>query len=239
MDFFVQLFLKLISLIEQGTLPVMIPLIGTCLGIGVLTVDRLLQFYDTRFMLGLLWPPLRKKMVSAREQVHRDFDEFLIHRSARTRDQALESCKEYRTRYSRFLWRALRLEDRLGRNTKIRNFRIERAVMEEEVAIEKNMSLLSMLSKVAPLLGLLGTVTGMIATFNAMMVSATGDPKALSSGISIALLATNVGLVVALPGIISMSLLSRRARTLLEEIHLASTRLRATNAEVDERKQAA
>jgi biopolymer transport protein ExbB len=63
------------------------------------------------------------------------------------------------------------------------------------------------------------------------MVAATSDPRALSSGISIALIATEVGLVVALPGVLGMSWLSRRAQVLEEEIHLASLRLRQVGQE--------
>jgi biopolymer transport protein ExbB len=88
------------------------------------------------------------------------------------------------------------------------------------------MSLLSALARAAPLLGLMGTVVGMIATFSAMLTNATNDPKALSAGISTALTATNVGLVVSLPGVVCMSWLSRRGQVLQSEIRLASMQLR-------------
>ena len=87
-----------------------------------------------------------------------------------------------------------------------------------------------MLSKLAPLLGLMGTVTGMIQTFRVMMFATASDPRALSSGISIALIATEVGLAVSLPGVIGSSWLHRRAQTLLEEISLVSMRLRQVAA---------
>ena len=64
----------------------------------------------------------------------------------------------------------------------------------------------------APLLGLLGTVTGMIKTFNLITIFGTGDAKSLSSGISEALVTTELGLIVAIPSLILHGLLSRMAK---------------------------
>ncbi len=65
--------------------------------------------------------------------------------------------------------------------------------------LERNMSALQILGMVAPLLGLLGTVTGMIATFQMITLYGTGDPKIMSGGISEALVTTQYGLIVAIP----------------------------------------
>ena len=70
----------------------------------------------------------------------------------------------------------------------------------------------------APLLGLLGTVTGMIKTFNLITIFGTGDAKSLSSGISEALVTTELGLVVAIPSLILHGLLSRMARQKLGDM---------------------
>ena len=67
----------------------------------------------------------------------------------------------------------------------------------------------------APLLGLLGTVTGMIATFQAITLFGTGDPKLMADGISQALVTTVLGLVVAIPLLFLHSLLSARSRSLV------------------------
>ena len=64
----------------------------------------------------------------------------------------------------------------------------------------------------APLLGLLGTVTGMIRTFQLITIFGTGDAKSLSSGISEALVTTALGLCVAIPALILHGILSRMAR---------------------------
>lgn len=67
----------------------------------------------------------------------------------------------------------------------------------------------------APLLGLLGTVTGMINTFNMITVFGTGDPRMLSAGISEALITTKFGLVVAVPALICHAIVSRKAKGIL------------------------
>jgi biopolymer transport protein ExbB len=70
----------------------------------------------------------------------------------------------------------------------------------------------------APLLGLLGTVTGMINTFKLITVFGTGDASNLASGISQALVTTELGLVVAIPSLIIHGLLSRMARQKLGDL---------------------
>ena len=70
----------------------------------------------------------------------------------------------------------------------------------------------------APLLGLLGTVTGIMNTFTLMTVHGSGDAKALSSGISEALITTETGLIVAIPSLLLHAFLSRRARSIVDEM---------------------
>ncbi|HEX5052120.1 MAG TPA: MotA/TolQ/ExbB proton channel family protein [Planctomycetota bacterium] len=70
----------------------------------------------------------------------------------------------------------------------------------------------------APLLGLLGTVTGIMHTFSLMTEFGTGDPKTLSSGISEALITTEYGLMVAIPSLLLHAFLSRRARSIVDEM---------------------
>lgn len=77
---------------------------------------------------------------------------------------------------------------------------------------------IAILSSVAPLLGLLGTVTGMITTFMVIATSGTGDAKALASGISEALITTQTGLVVAVPGLFLANYLRRRSTNLEDRI---------------------
>ena len=74
---------------------------------------------------------------------------------------------------------------------------------------------LKIISVVAPLLGLLGTVTGMIITFQAITIFGAGDPKAMAGGISGALVTTVLGLLVAIPAVAAFNVFQRRIKTLV------------------------
>ena len=78
--------------------------------------------------------------------------------------------------------------------------------------LERFLPFIALTAAAAPLLGLLGTVTGMIKTFNLITIFGTGDAKSLSSGISEALVTTELGLIVAIPALIVHGLLSRMSR---------------------------
>jgi len=84
--------------------------------------------------------------------------------------------------------------------------------------LERFLAFMSLTAAAAPLLGLLGTVTGMIKTFNLITIFGTGDAKSLSTGISEALVTTELGLVVAIPALILHGLLSRMARQKLGDM---------------------
>lgn len=86
------------------------------------------------------------------------------------------------------------------------------------ILLMKGLPILSVIAATTPLLGLLGTVTGMITTFQQITVFGTGDPQNLSGGISEALLTTKFGLIVAIPTFIFYALLSRRAQGLLSTL---------------------
>jgi biopolymer transport protein ExbB len=87
-------------------------------------------------------------------------------------------------------------------------------------SLDDRLATIAVLAAVAPLLGLLGTVLGMIETFNVISVFGTGNSRAMAGGISIALITTQTGLLVAIPGMLMSSRLNRKAqrlRTNLEE----------------------
>ena len=77
--------------------------------------------------------------------------------------------------------------------------KLAEAIMAERPAIESGISAIRIISVVAPLAGLLGTVTGMIVTFQMITLYGTGDPKLMAGGISQALVTTVLGLLVAIP----------------------------------------
>jgi len=85
---------------------------------------------------------------------------------------------------------------------------VSEAIMHESERLDRFGSAILVVAAVAPLLGLLGTVTGMIATFDIITEFGTGDPKLLSGGISIALVTTELGLIVAIPLLLIGNLLN-------------------------------
>ena len=90
---------------------------------------------------------------------------------------------------------------------------LQEAILGEIPAIERFLSTLGMLAAIAPLMGLLGTVTGMINTFHTITYYGTGDPRMMSGGISEALVTTMLGLAVAIPIMLCHTLLSRMVET--------------------------
>ncbi|MCV6587454.1 MAG: MotA/TolQ/ExbB proton channel family protein [Marinobacterium sp.] len=92
---------------------------------------------------------------------------------------------------------------------------MDEAILREVPKLERGQSLIKLLAAVAPLLGLLGTVTGMIGTFQSITLFGTSDPKLMAGGISQALITTVFGLIVAIPLLFSHSLLSSRSKALI------------------------
>jgi len=91
---------------------------------------------------------------------------------------------------------------------------IAESIIHESTRLDKLSSVILVIAAVAPLLGLLGTVTGMIATFDIITEFGTGDPKLLSGGISIALVTTELGLIVAIPLLLGGNLLNSWAESI-------------------------
>ncbi|EPJ46365.1 MAG: hypothetical protein OFPII_20470 [Osedax symbiont Rs1] len=92
---------------------------------------------------------------------------------------------------------------------------IDQAILQELHKLERGHSLLKLLAAVAPLLGLLGTVTGMIETFQSIKLLGASDPKLMAGGISQALMTTVMGLCVAIPLLFCHSFVSGKAKYML------------------------
>lgn len=95
---------------------------------------------------------------------------------------------------------------------------LDEATMETITILNKYLSFIGVLAGAAPLLGLLGTVTGMIATFDIISVFGTGNARAMAGGISEALITTQTGLVIAIPGLYMHGFLEKRADKLKTRI---------------------
>ncbi|MFT7186078.1 MAG: biopolymer transport protein ExbB [Pseudohongiellaceae bacterium] len=93
--------------------------------------------------------------------------------------------------------------------------KLNEAILREAPKLDKGTGIIKLLATVAPLLGLLGTVTGMIGTFQAITLFGTGDPKLMAGGISQALITTVLGLIVAIPLLFGHSLVATRVKSLL------------------------
>lgn len=109
--------------------------------------------------------------------------------------------------------------------------RMGEAVLKEIPKINRFNTLLKVIAVVAPLLGLLGTVTGMIITFQAITLFGTGDPKLMAGGISQALVTTMLGLCVAIPTVFLHSLVAGSSRRLVEVLEEQATGLVAEASE--------
>ena len=109
--------------------------------------------------------------------------------------------------------------------------KIDEAILREVPKLEKFHSIIKVFAAVAPLLGLLGTVVGMIVTFQALTLFGTGDPKLMAGGISQALVTTMLGLIVAIPLVFLHSVLTSWSGSLIEIIEEQSAGLIARNAE--------
>jgi biopolymer transport protein ExbB len=105
------------------------------------------------------------------------------------------------------------------------------AMLGEQPGITRNITLIQVISVVAPLLGLLGTVIGMITTFQAITLFGAGDPKTMAGGISQALVTTVLGLVVAIPTTLLHSIVASRSRSLMHVIEEQSAGIIAEHAE--------
>lgn len=105
------------------------------------------------------------------------------------------------------------------------------AVMREVPKINRGLSFLKIIAAVAPLMGLLGTVTGMIITFQSIVLYGAGDPKMMAGGISQALVTTVLGLVVAIPTLLLHNLVQTRARSITEVLEQEAVAIVAQRAE--------
>ena len=99
-----------------------------------------------------------------------------------------------------------------------RDDRLHGTLLQQRIRLERWLSAIALTASVSPLLGLLGTVSGMIATFQAMSLFGAGDASAVSGGVGEALINTELGLVVAIPALLAHALLSRKAKSYLAQL---------------------
>ncbi len=153
-------------------------------------------------------------------------------------DGAIEFCRQRKGSTAAVVNSALR---NLHRERESLDDIINESILHESARLERFGTMILVIAAVAPLLGLLGTVTGMIATFEVITEHGTGDPQLLSGGISTALVTTELGLIVAVPTLLIGNMLSGWADRIKDDMQKAALRVINTYERVlhhNERKAA-
>jgi len=122
-------------------------------------------------------------------------------------------------------------DDNRDVDTETLELKLDEAILKEVPKLETWQGAIKVIAAVAPLLGLLGTVTGMIVTFQAITLFGTGDPKLMAGGISQALVTTVLGLTVAIPLVLLHSVVASRSKALIEVLEEQSAGIIAKQAE--------
>jgi biopolymer transport protein ExbB len=200
----------LIALIQNSALrleeylrtggPIMVPLVIVSLAMWLLIIDRAIFF----------------RRIQRRDMNSRNALEYV----ARDRQPDL---RQYRGATAVLVAEFIRR--RSGRRS------LDRFVLDETVArlqrtLTDHLAAIGVLAAIAPLLGLLGTVSGMITTFDVLAVFGTGNARAMAGGISEALITTQTGLLVAIPGLYMKGFLDRRARQVAQRLSAVGFYLR-------------
>lgn len=161
---------------------------------------------------------LRRASTSTNEMVVTVGDLVTRHRI----DEAIEACRQASGSTAAVIGAALR---NIGRDRESLDDIINEAILHESSHLERFGSFILVIAAVSPLLGLLGTVTGMISTFEVITEHGTGDPQLLSGGISVALITTELGLIVAIPTLLIGNVLSGWAERIKDDMQKAALRI--------------
>lgn len=148
--------------------------------------------------------------------------------------QAIEFCRQRRGSTAAVVASALR---NLDRERESLDDIINESILHESAHLERFGTMILVIAAVAPLLGLLGTVTGMISTFEVITEHGTGDPRLLSGGISTALVTTELGLIVAVPALLIGNALSGWADRIKDDMQKAALRVINTHEQRQQNRE--
>lgn len=134
------------------------------------------------------------------------------------------------------LGRVLKIhEDNPSMDSETLELKLSEGILRETPRLESGLTLLKIIAAIAPLMGLLGTVTGMIVTFQAITIFGAGDPKAMAGGISGALVTTVLGLLVAIPVVLLHTIVNGRAQRIIHILNEQTTGIIAEHTESNSR----
>jgi biopolymer transport protein ExbB len=126
-------------------------------------------------------------------------------------------------------------EDNPSMDSETLELKLSEGILKETPRLESGLVLLKIIAAVAPLMGLLGTVVGMIITFQAITIFGAGDPKAMAGGISGALVTTVLGLLVAIPTVLLHTIVNGRAQRIIHILNEQTTGIIAEHTEANQR----
>lgn len=174
---------------------------------------------------------IERSMKLSRERVDADTLMSRVNAAVSERDLegALYACESHGGPVARVL-RAALLKLPYGRSAVEAAF--QEASLQEEQLLSRGLRPLATIAQIAPLLGLLGTVTGMIIAFAEISQQGTGNPAALADGIGQALVTTAAGLIVAIPVLVGQNYLASRVESILIEIERRREELMGNVAQV-------
>lgn len=109
--------------------------------------------------------------------------------------------------------------------------KLDEAILRETPRVESGVNIIKILAAIAPLMGLLGTVVGMIGTFQSITLFGTGDPRIMAGDISMALVTTAMGLIAALPLIVIHSIVASKSKSILHILDEQAAGIVASHAE--------
>jgi biopolymer transport protein ExbB len=123
--------------------------------------------------------------------------------------------------------------DNKSADTESLELKLDEAILKELPRIESGINIIKIFAAIAPLLGLLGTVIGMIATFQQITLFGTGDPKLMAGSISMALVTTALGIIAALPLLLTHSIVAGRSKSIVHILDEQTAGIIATHAETE------
>lgn len=121
--------------------------------------------------------------------------------------------------------------DNKGDDVENLELKLDEAILRETPSVDSGVNIIKILAAIAPLMGLLGTVIGMIGTFQSITLFGTGDPRIMAGDISMALVTTAMGLIAALPLIVIHSIVAGRAKSIVHTLDEQAAGIVASHAE--------